>query len=194
MITVGLTGGIGSGKSYISRVFEELNIPLFKSDQQAKLAYQNPDIQRDVINLLGSKSIVEGQADTQYIASKIFDDENALIHLNAIIHPWLEKRFLAWTDSLSDYPYCIKEAAILFETDLYKKLDFTICVVAQEKLRISRVIDRDHTSEEEIKKRMTHQWSDEKKLSLADFVIQNNGELLLPQILAIHQHLIKLHK
>jgi len=191
MITVGLTGGIGSGKSYISQVFKNLNIPVFNSDVQAKSAYLDSGVQDAVLKLLGSESFINGQANTRFIASKIFNHSSNLAKLNSIIHPWVEKQFRVWTDSLSVQSYIIKEAAIIFETGIYKKLDYTICVTAPEQIRISRVSLRDGSSEKEIKKRIMQQWPDEEKIPLADFIIQNDGEqLIIPQILKIHQTLI----
>lgn len=191
MITVGLTGGIGSGKSYIAQVFENLNIPVFNSDNQAKLAYSDTLIQKEVRQLLGSESIIRGQPNKSFIAAKVFSHSGILAKLNAIIHPWLDKQFRLWADSMSGNPYLIKEAAIIFETGLHNNLDFTICVTAPEKTRISRIRARDGSSEEDIIKRMEHQWPDEKKISLADFVINNDGkQLIIPQILQIHQTLI----
>jgi len=191
MITVGLTGGIGSGKSYIAQVFKNLSIPVFNSDYQAKLAYSDGKIQDTVIKLLGQESFIKQKPNTSFIAEKAFSNSATLVKLNAIIHPWVEKQFRDWADSMSGYPYLIKEAAIIFETGKYKKLDYTICVTASEQTRISRIVLRDDASEENIKKRMKHQWTDEKKSSLADFVIQNDGkQLIIPQILQIHNTLI----
>lgn len=190
MITVGLTGGIGSGKSYIAQVFESLNIPVFNSDNQAKLAYLDTVIQKEVLQLLGPESINQGQPNTSFIAAKVFSHSGILAKLNAIIHPWLDKRFRLWADSMSGSPYLIKEAAIIFETGIYK-LDFTICVTAPEETRISRIRARDGSSKEDIIKRMKQQWPDEEKIPLADFVINNDGkQLIIPQILQIHQTLI----
>ncbi len=191
MVTVGLTGGIGSGKSYISKVFQNLNIPVFNSDNKAKSAYQDPVIRELVLDLLGPDSYIHGKSNTKYIASVAFNNSDTLSQLNSIVHPWLEKQFLTWTGGLTDYPYLIKEAAIIFETGIYQKLDYTICVTAPEQTRISRIISRDNSTETEIAKRIKHQWSDEKKTSLADFIIQNDGkQLVVPQILKIHQALI----
>ncbi|MCK5821784.1 MAG: dephospho-CoA kinase [Bacteroidales bacterium] len=191
MITVGLTGGIGSGKSYIAKIFENLNIPVFNSDNQAKRAYLDPDIQAEVVQLLGADSIINGQPNTSFIAPKVFNNSVLLAKLNAIIHPWLGNQFRLWAESLSEHPYLIKEAAIIFETGIYQELNYTICVTAPEQTRIDRVKARDGSSEEDIVNRMMLQWPDEKKISLADYVIQNDAkQLLIPQVLKIHQTLI----
>lgn len=192
MITVGLTGGIGSGKSYIAEVFRKIGVPVFTSDDEAKLAYQDHIVRKQVIELLGTEAYQEELLNTSFISAKIFDNSELLQKLNDIIHPWVEKEFRTWADRMSEHAYIIKEAAILFETGIYKKLDYTICVTAPVNIRVSRVISRDNSNKETVLKRINQQWLDEKKIPLADYIIQNDGsQLVLPQILTIHNSINK---
>lgn len=190
MIITGLTGGIGSGKTVISAVFQQLGVPVFNSDQEAKKAYFDPNICSQVVDLLGPESYLNNQVNIPFIAKTVFADPDLLHQLNQLIHPWVEEQFIRWTARLSETPYLIKESALLFETGLYQKMDKTICVIAPEETRIKRILQRDQTNPEDIRKRIGQQWPDHQKIPLADFLIQNDGkQLILPQILSIHQSL-----
>jgi dephospho-CoA kinase len=192
MIIIGLTGGIGSGKSYVARLFIELGIPVFHSDQIAITAYSSPPIRERILDLLGPDAYSGETINRNAIAQKIFNSADLLSRLNQIIHPWVEQEFIKWADNLSAHPYLMKESAILFEAGLAQKMDKIICVHSPDEIRIKRVITRDQSSRADIIKRMDSQWPQDKKMAMADFLIDNDGtKLVLPQILDIHERIIK---
>lgn len=187
---VGLTGGIGSGKTTVAHFFEELGIPIYISDTEAKrLMSVSPEIRREIIKLLGSDSYTSDGLNRKYIADKVFRDKSLLDKLNAIVHPRVATNFANWYKQ-QDSPYVIKEAAILFENGGYKECDFMILVTAPIQDRIARVKKRDQSSEEEILNRMASQWDDAKKTALSDITIEN---IILEEtkrkVLRIHNHL-----
>jgi len=196
MITVGLTGGIGSGKTLISKVFNCLGIPIFNADYEAKkIMNSDEDVILQIKHEFGDDIYGIESINRKRLASIIFEDKNALIKINSIIHPKVRESFMTWSNIKEDYPYVIEEAAILFESNAYKELDFTINVHAHELIRINRVVERDQVSVESVKSRMKNQLSDEKRISLADYTIYNDGSrMVLPQILEIHQKILKRKK
>lgn len=185
MITVGLTGGIGAGKSLVASIFEELGYKVFHSDKVAKeLMHSDPDVKKAIIALLGDSAYRNGTLDRAYVARRIFDDKDLREKVNQIVHPATRSAFNKFIDQ-SDGANSIvfNEAAILFETGAYKNFDKVILVSAPEDLRIDRVIKRDGSSKDEIQKRISSQWDDRKKSELADFVIVNDEKQpLLKQI------------
>jgi dephospho-CoA kinase len=191
MLKVGVTGGIGSGKSTVCHLFQCLEIPIFNADEAGRqLLAKDNDVIGQVQNLLGEDTYVEGKPDRKKIAEIVFVSPEKLQQLNSIIHPAVRNKFLQWTLEQSS-PYLIYEAAILFETGLYKQLDFTILITAPESLRINRVIQRDKIEESSVKNRMKNQWSDEDKKKLADFIIANDDTTpLLPRVMELHHMLI----
>ncbi len=192
MIIIGLTGGIGSGKSFVAKLFFELGIPVFHSDQIAITAYSSPKIRERIVELLGPDAYLGETISRSVVAQKVFNSADLLTRLNQIIHPWVEQEFIKWADNLSDYPYLLKESAILYEAGLAQKMDKIICVHAPDEIRINRVITRDQSPRADIIKRMESQWPQEKKMALADFLIDNDGiKLVLPQILDIHERIIR---
>jgi dephospho-CoA kinase len=195
MLKVGITGGIGSGKSTVAYIFAQLGVPCFFADDQAKLAYLDPEVKTKVLGLFGSNAYVNNLPDKSYISQKIFSDKSFLSNLNQIIHPFVATQFQEFCSKHKQFPYILKEAAILFESESYKALDLSILVVADKRLRIQRVMDRDGLSENEVLLRMDKQWSDEKKIKLASFVVYNNNtDLLIPQVLDLHHKILKLAK
>ncbi len=194
MICIGLTGGIGSGKSYVAQIFHALNIPVYPADSRAReLSNSLPSIRNKIISLFGEEAFSQGILNRKFIGSQVFEKPVMLQKLNEIVHPEVEYDFAKWCTENNKYPYIIKEAAILFETGSYRRLNSTILVTAPLALRIDRVKERNQMSPVQIKKRMQNQWSDEDKLNLADFVIVNDGRsLILPQVLNIHKKLIQL--
>jgi dephospho-CoA kinase len=195
MLKVGITGGIGSGKSTVAYIFAQLGVPCFFADDQAKLAYLDPEVKTKVLGLFGSNAYVNNLPDKSYISQKIFSDKSFLSNLNQIIHPFVATQFQEFCSKHQQFPYILKEAAILFESESYKALDLSILVVADKRLRIQRVMDRDGLSENEVLLRMDKQWSDEKKIKLASFVVYNNNtDLLIPQVLDLHHKILKLAK
>lgn len=191
MRIVGLTGGIGSGKSAVLSVFSSLGIPCYESDSRAKkLMQQDPELIDQIKTLFGDDIYHDNQLNRIKLADLVFADKKKLESLNALVHPRIKKDFqLFLTRHNADY--VIKEAAILFETGGSEDCDATILVTAPEKLRIERVMEREKTTVEQIKSRMSHQWSDEKKIPLADYVINNiDWEKTLKKIEEIHQKLL----
>ncbi len=192
MLKVGITGGIGSGKSIICRVFKSLNVPVYYADQRARfLAETNPEIRYQISEVFGTQAYLDSVYNTTFIANKVFNNKALLNRLNSIIHPAVAKDFHTWSQSCSG-PYLIEEAAILYESGASNNMDYVIVVDACEKTRFLRIQKRDGLSEDKIKSRVLNQWSTDKLKALADWTIDNNENVLvLPQILHIHNTLIK---
>jgi len=191
MLKIGLTGGIGSGKTTVAQIFEVLAIPVYYADQAARdLMNNNADLKERIISAFGYQSYKEGKLDRAYIGNLVFGDDQKLDLLNSIVHPATIKDAEEWMGKQTT-PYAIKEAAIIFETGLEKYFDFIIGVSAPQPLRIQRVIDRDHSTAENILQRIQQQMDESEKISRCDFVIHNDGtDTLLPQVLAIHKTLL----
>lgn len=188
---VGLTGGIGTGKSTVGKLFQVLGVPVYNSDDRAKEMYFLPEVKEKVIALLGNEAYhADDSLNRAYISQKIFSDSSLLSKINSIIHPAVEKDFTSFKEEYKSHKYIIKETALLFETGLYKKVDKIILVMAPLEERLKRVMQRDKSSREDVLKRISHQMPDEEKQPISDFVIDNNEtEGLIPQVLAIHQKL-----
>jgi len=170
---IGLTGGIGSGKTTVAQLFSELGVPIYIADTEAKkLMDSSKVIRRKLVALLGEDAYSGTKLNRKFVADKIFNDKFLLDAVNAVIHPKVAAHFKKWV-SKQKATYVIKEAAILFENGSYKDCDKVILVTAPKQMRINRVMARDNTSKAEIEQRMNHQWSDEKKLKLADIIIEN---------------------
>lgn len=191
MKIVGLTGGIGSGKTTVAQMFKDLGVPVYIADIEArKLTNSSKVIKRKLINLFGASCYREGVLDRKYVASKVFNDAELLDKLNSIIHPKVAAHFKRWMHKQQG-SFCIKEAAILFENDGYKQCDLTILVVSPEQERIRRVMTRDQISEKEVLERIKNQWSDEKKRKFADIIIENTDlNSTKNQVLDIHSRLV----
>lgn len=187
MKVVGLTGGIGSGKTTVAGFFRELGIPVYIADEAGKrLMNTSSEIKQAITELFGEESYNGNSPNRKFIASRVFNDKAQLEKLNKIIHPAVEADFKGWLSAqLADY--VIYEAAILFETGSYKECDLNILVTAPQTLRIDRLQKRDNSSREEIKQRMNNQWSDAKKSELADFIIKNE-ELQQTRLQVEHIH------
>jgi dephospho-CoA kinase len=187
---VGLTGGIGSGKSVVARVLQILGCAVFHSDQAAKDAYFEAGVKDKVIALLGKEAYTpEGGIDRKFISSRIFTDTRLLQELNAIIHPAVKEMFARFeTDNKGRI--IIKESALLFEADLTRDLDVIIVTVADEASRIERVMRRDNLTYEEVKNKMKSQLPQDHKAAKADYVIDNSGDkLVIPQVISIFDKL-----
>jgi dephospho-CoA kinase len=191
MIKIGLTGGIGSGKTTVSEVFAQLGIAIYLSDDRARaLMVNDEELQSAIISLFGEQSYELGQLNRPYIASKVFSDKNELEKLNALVHPALKKDFDLWCTEQTS-PYILKEAAILFESGANIGLDKVILVEAFTEIRLSRVMKRDSVSSESVLARMEVQWSDERKKLLSDYVIMNDEKCsVLEQVLEIHENIM----
>lgn len=192
MFKVGLTGGIGSGKSTVARVFGVLGIPVFDADEESKrLLRGDPVVKNAVIAAFGAAVYPGGELDRAALAAIVFNDPEALQRLNAIAHPAVRKRLGAWLDAQRS-PYALVEAALLVDTGWYRSMDHLIVVTAAEPQRIKRVMARDGATEEEVRARMRHQVREEARSAVADAVIDNNGsELVIPQVLALHDALLE---
>jgi dephospho-CoA kinase len=190
MIKVGLTGGIGSGKTIVAKVFEQLNVPVFYADEEAKrLLYNDEEIIKQLRDRFGDSIFDENGINKASLASLIFNDSIALRDVNRIIHPRVRKEFANWAEQQTS-PYVIMEAAILFESGGHKNMDYSILVYAPEDLRIQRVVERDNTTAEQVKARMRNQDKDEDKINKADWVLYNDGvRMILPQIIEIHNQI-----
>lgn len=187
MKIVGLTGGIGSGKTTVAGFFKDLNIPVYIADEAGKkLMNTSSEIRNEIIGLFGENAYEGELPNRKYIASRVFNDPEQLAKLNNIIHPAVEADFREWLSKQTS-AYVIYEAAILFETGGYKKCDLIILVTAPQKLRVERLQKRDDSSKSEIQERMNNQWSDEKKSGMADFII-NNTELTQTKLQVEHIH------
>jgi dephospho-CoA kinase len=191
MLKIGVTGGIGSGKSTVCNLFKCLEIPVFNADETGrKLLSEDKEVIEEVKNIFGEEILLSGKPDRKKIAQIVFANPEKLAQLNSIIHPAVRKNFREWSTQ-QNARYAIYEAAILFETRLYKQLDFTILVTAPESLRIERVMQRDDVDEASVKSRMKNQWVDEEKKKLADFVILNDDiNPLLPQVMEVHNKIL----
>ncbi len=173
MMRVGLTGGIGSGKSTVAGFFSDLGIPVYNSDARAReLMEAQPGLRRGIRELLGPSAYTEAGLDRAYVASRVFSDEALLGKLNALVHPAVRKDFELWSQR-QQAPYVLQEAAILIENGNYRELDRMILVTAPEEERIRRVVERDKTSETSVRERMRSQWEDADKIPHADYVISN---------------------
>jgi dephospho-CoA kinase len=174
MKVIGLTGGMGSGKTTVANFFKELGIPVYIADDEAKsLMNTSTEVKSKIIGILGEKAYPNGILDRKYVAAQVFNSAEKLEKLNHIVHPAVATDFENWKNSQNS-PYVIYEAAILFEKGGHKKCDTVILVTAPYEERIKRLKSRDKSSEEEIDARMKHQWSDSKKRKLADFEIKNS--------------------
>jgi len=191
VVIVGLTGGIGSGKTTVANFFKELGIPVYIADIEAKkLMNRSKVLRKKLIKLFGQKAYLQGELNRPYIAEKIFSDESLLQQMNDIVHPKVGKHFKKWVLK-QNAPYVIKEAAILFENNSYINCNYIITVIANETDRIQRVLERDNTSKVKIRAIMDNQWSDEDKVQLSDFVIKNNTLADTEnQVNAVHKELL----
>lgn len=192
MKIVGLTGGIGSGKTTVSNMFKDLGVPVYIADNEAKnLMSSSKVIKRKLIDLFGPKAYEDNSLNRTYIASKIFNDDTYLQKMNAIIHPKVANHFKHWLQKQTS-KYVIKEAAIIFEHNMQSQYDYVITVIANEEDRINRILKRDNTTKDKIMSIMKHQLSDDEKIKLSDFVIINDKlEHTKEQVLNIHNFILK---
>ena len=185
-IKIGLTGGIGSGKTFVGEIFSKFNIPVFNADTEAKICMvEDHSLKQSIKNVFGDEIYKDGILENKILAQIVFNDKKKLEELNQLVHPVVKRRFKDWCATIKA-KIVIKEAAILFESDSHLELDKVICILAPEEIRIDRVIKRDKTSIEQVLVRVERQISQDEKQKLSDFVIINDEvELLLPQIIEI---------
>ncbi len=195
-LQVGITGGIGAGKTTVCRIFEALGVPVYYADERARyILMKNHELHQELRDHFGEEIFDrEGKPDRKKIAAIVFNDKEKLQTLNGLIHPRVGTDWADWVSSRDfAFPYVLKEAALLFESGSYKQLDRIICVAAPDDLRISRVVSRDGVSEEDVKLRMKNQLSQELKISLSQFLILNDEkESLIQQVIRVHRKILKL--
>ncbi|MBK9225243.1 MAG: dephospho-CoA kinase [Flavobacterium sp.] len=170
---IGLTGGIGSGKTTVANYFKELGIPVYIADVEGKKITESPKILKSIKDAFGSAVFDEERLNRQKVSQIVFNDSEKLKQLNSIIHPEVEKHFMNWVNNHSNFPLVVKETALLFESGSYKKCDFVITVIAPLEDRINRVIKRDAITRENVLKRIDNQWSDEDRIRNSDYIIDN---------------------
>lgn len=195
MKIIGLTGGIGSGKSTIAHVFRSMGTPIYIADDRAKALYtESQDLKTAVTARFGADVYPNDHFAPAVLASKVFQDEKALADLNALVHPLVKEDFSSWLKD-QNAPYVIREAAILFESGSHLDCHEVITVEANEDERIRRVMKRDGVSEEQVRSRMDKQWSDPERLAMATHVIVNNPRsLVLKRCYDLHEHFVELRE
>jgi len=195
MLKIGITGGIGSGKTTVCRIFESLGIPVFYADIVAKqIMVTDPVLVAGVKAAFGNESYdVTGKLNNKYIAQIVFNDQQELDKLNALVHPATFRAFEGWMNTVpAGTPYILKEAALLFESGSYRMCDKSVLVTAPVDVRIARVMERDQVSREQVESRINKQLSDEIKKGMADYFIENNEtDALIPQVLKLHHQFLK---
>ncbi|MBS1949069.1 MAG: dephospho-CoA kinase [Bacteroidetes bacterium] len=194
MLKIGLTGGIGSGKSTVAKVFEVLGIPVYYADDAARrLMNEDEMLKAKIIEHFGENAYVNGALNRGYISSLVFKDKKKLALLNSLSHPVVMHDSEEWMRK-QHAPYAIREAALIFESDIHRYLDFVIGVSAPEQLRIERTMKRDGIAEEEVLKRMANQMDEEEKMKRSDFVIINDErQLMVPQVLQLHGKFLQMN-
>lgn len=192
MFRVGLTGGIGSGKTLISRIFEKLGVPVYYADSSArKLMNSDAGLKDGIVKLFGGQAYDKDGLNRIYLANKVFGDPERLARLNMLVHPVVRQDFNRWVEEQSGAPYVIEEAAILFESGASKEMNLSVLVYAPQELRVSRVMHRDGLDREAVLRRMSHQLSEEELRNLADHVLINDGkEMILPQVVELHKMIL----
>lgn len=192
MMVVGLTGGVGSGKTTVAKLFESLNVPIYIADIEAKhLMNNSKEIKSKLVSLFGEAAYLNDELNKPFIADKIFNNKTYLDQMNAIVHPEVGAHFKRWLKQ-QQAPYVIKEVAIIFEHQQQSQYDLIISVIANKDLRLQRVLKRDHSTSEKVLAIMKNQMSDVDKAKLSDFVILNNDKSTLDnQVQKIHKSILK---
>ncbi len=191
MLKVGITGGIGSGKTTVCKVFEVLGIPVFYADEAARrLMEADADLIKGITSLLGTESYRDGKLNRPFIASAVFGNPDLLQKINALTHPAVIAHGKKWM-SQQQAPYALKEAALFFEAGSNGEMDVMIGVTAPREIRISRTMERDGISREKVLERMSRQMDEDEKMRRCDFVIHNDeAQAIIPQVLAVHRALL----
>ena len=195
MLKIGLTGNMGSGKTTVSKIFEILGITVFYADDEAKKVMVTDQILINAIkSAFGAISYFDdGTLNRKHIASIVFNNDTELKKLNSLVHPAVFRAFDEWLKNFDDVPYVLKEAALLFESDSYRFCDYTIMVQAPLDTRIKRVMKRNGLTLNEVERRNSNQFSEEKKTQLADYIIKNDDtQLVIPQVLELHSGFLSL--
>lgn len=192
MLKVGLTGGIGSGKSTVSKIFEVLGVPVYYADDAAKrLMNTSPELRKSIIAAFGEQSYRDNVLDRAYMASQVFTSKEKLEQLNALTHPATINDANEWMQRQQS-PYTIKEAALIFESGSNQHLDYVIGISSPLQMRLQRVMERDNISKQEVEARMNRQMNEEEKMRLCDFIIYNDEQQpLIAQVLELHQRFLR---
>jgi dephospho-CoA kinase len=186
---IGITGGIGSGKTTVCQIFESLGIPIYYADYWAKWLIENDEkIVAEMVQAFGAETYIDGKYNRAYIADIVFKDKSKLAQINAIVHPAVEQHSQNWHAQQIHAPYTIKEAALMIESGSHQYLDGLIVVTAPEAVRIVRVMARDGSDENAVRNRIANQMPESQKVALADWVIENDGKRgIVPQVWTLHQ-------
>jgi dephospho-CoA kinase len=189
-LKVGLTGGIGSGKTTVARIFEVLGVPVYYADDAARrIMNEDEDLKKSIVKNFGEQSYTGGKLNREYLASIVFHDKKKLAILNALVHPATIRNSIQWMKQQTS-PYAIREAALIFESGVQGQLDYVIGVSAPVELRIQRSIQRDGLTRQQVMERMDRQINETIKMRLCDFVIVNDCHTaVIPQVLRLHEHL-----
>ncbi len=193
MLRIGLTGGIGSGKTTAAKIFELLGIPVYYADDEAKrIMNSDEELKKEIQKHFGGEAYINGELDRAFLASKVFSDKFKLELLNSLVHPVTLRDAADWFNKQTT-PYAIKEAALIFEAGSTKDLDLVIGVYAPAALRIKRSMERDDVGKDKVIERMNRQMDEETKMKLCDFILKNDEqELLIPQVLSLHENLLSI--
>ena len=192
MFQVGLTGGIGSGKTLVCSIFEKLGVPVYHADEAARRLMNNDArLMEGIRKMFGDQAYGREGLNRPFLAGLVFGDDERLSGLNGLVHPAVREDFKSWAGQHKDAAYVIEEAAILFESGASKEMDLTVLVYAPREIRIRRVMERDGVSREEVLKRMGHQMNEEKLLKMADRRLLNDGTaMILPQVIELHNGIL----
>lgn len=196
-LRIGITGGIGVGKSTVCGIFKRLGVPVYDADTRAKFLMQNdPEIIKEIKDTFGWDAYGKNnELNREYLAKIVFNNQEKLNLLNAIVHPRVSTDYERWTIDNRDKPYSLKEAALLFEANSYKQLHKIIVVTSPIDIRIDRIVKRDHVKREDVLKRISKQMTDKERLVKADYVILNDGKKsLIEQSLDIHHQILALRE
>jgi dephospho-CoA kinase len=196
-LIIGITGGIGSGKSTVCKIFRLLRVPVFEADMVGRYLLETDEKLKDRVSELFGGGILTpgGTVDRKKLSKIVFNDEDRLKKLNELVHPAVKEKFIKWKNKRKHCPYVVHEAAILFESGFHEMMDYTIIVTAPEDQRIERVMRRDGESEPHIKARMQKQYSEDYKKQLVDFILPNdNSRLIIPEIIKIDNNIKKYGK
>ncbi|MEJ8802489.1 dephospho-CoA kinase [Pontibacter sp. H249] len=196
MLKIGITGGIGVGKTVVARMFKLLGIPVYDSDSRAKWVMHHDDsLKADLIAAYGSQAFNEqGELDRAYIASIVFNNPEKLQRHNSLVHPHVRNDFEKWVKQHTGKPYVIKEAALMYESEAWKQIDKMIAVYAPMDVRIKRLLLRDkHRTEADIRTIISKQLSEEEKMARADYIVTNDDQrMIIPQVLSLHKQFLEL--
>jgi dephospho-CoA kinase len=195
MLKVGLTGGIGSGKSTVANLFKTLGVPLFDADASAKnIMESDAELQQNIKQFFGEESYIDGKLNRKYIANIVFNNKHQLEILNSLVHPATIRAAEHWMQQ-QKAPYVIKEAALFFEAGTANGLNYMVGVYSPQHIRIKRVMERDHVERQDVLARMDKQIDEDIKMKLCDFVIVNDEQqMIIPQVLQLHEQFILLSK